>query len=175
MTRLPQPARLLWLIPLLALGGCSGGEEVTKQSIAQARKVWTRARIDDYDLDWTSSGTNNAYYHVTVRGGRVRQLEQVLPDGRSVELHPGKPEYFGVDGLFLTMAEEHAQLGTDRPFGQAKGSKAVLLFTPDPKYGYPRSYRRDVVGATLPVAIDVVKFVPNPPQAKSAHSPSSPQ
>ncbi|WP_074308354.1 hypothetical protein [Singulisphaera sp. GP187] len=166
ITRRPCSTRLLWLIPLLALAGCGGGEPVTKQSIAQARKVWARARIDDYDLDWTSSGTNNAYYHVIVRDGRVRRLEQVLPDGRTVELHPGKPEYFGVDGLFLTMAEEHAQLETDRPFGQAKGSKAVLLFTPDPKYGYPQSYRRDVVGAILPVAIDVVRFVPNPPQSQ---------
>ncbi|WP_406698756.1 hypothetical protein V5E97_07705 [Singulisphaera sp. Ch08] len=166
MTRLPRAIRLLWLIPLLAFAGCNGGEEVTKQSIAKARKVWSQAGIDDYDLDWTSAGTNNAYYRVTVRNGRVRRLEQVLPDGRTVELHPGKPEYFGVDGLFLTMAEEHAQLGTDRPFGQAKGSKAVLLFTPDLKYGYPRSYRRDIVGATLPVAIDVVRFVPNPPRSK---------
>jgi hypothetical protein len=154
------------VIPLLVLAGCGGGEEVTTQSLAKARKVWARARVDDYDLDWTSSGTNNAYYRVTVRNGRVRRLEQVLPDGRTVELHSARPEYFGVDGLFLTMAEEHAQLGTDRPFGQAKGSKAVLLFTPDPKYGYPRSYRRDVVGAILPVAIDVVRFVPNPPRAK---------
>ena len=68
--------------------------------------------------------------------------------------------------VFLTIADEYAQLGTDRPFGKAKGTTAVLRFTPDPKYGFPRSYRRDVVGATLPVAIDVVRFVPDPPRAK---------
>jgi hypothetical protein len=154
------------VIPLLVLAGCGGGEEVTSQSIAKARKVWARARVDDYDLDWTSSGTNNAYYRVRVRDGKVRTVEQVLPDGRTVELHPGEPRYYGIDGLFLTMADEYAQLGTDRPFGQAKGTTAVLRFTPDPKYGYPRSYRRDVVGSPRPVAIDVVRFVPEPPPAK---------
>ena len=169
MTRLPRSTRLLWLIPLLALAGCSGGEEVTKQSLAKARKVWTRAGIDDYDLDWTSSGTNRAYYRVTVRNGRVRSLDQVLPDGRTVALHSARPEYFGVDGLFKTIADEDAQREMDQPFGQAKGSKAVLLFTPDPKYGYPQSYRRDVVGAILPLAIDVVRFVPNPPRARPSH------
>ncbi len=103
-----------------------GGHETVDRPGTQGLDAGTDRRLRP-GLD--QFGHEQRYYHVTVRDGRVRQLEQVLPDGRSVELHPGKPEYFGVDGLFLTMAEEHAQLGTDRPFGQAKGSKAVLLFT----------------------------------------------
>ena len=102
-----------------------------------------------------------------MRGGAVRSVEQLLPDGRTVELHPGEPKYYGVDGLFLTIADEYAQLRTDAPFGQAKGTKAVLRFSPDPKYGYPRSYRRDVLGTPMAVAIDVVRFVPDPTAAKS--------
>lgn len=168
-TQTPSPSRLFWVFCiLLPLMGCSDGEVVTKQSLAKARSLWTRARIDDYDLDWTSTGTNNAYYRVRVRAKQVQTVEQVLPDGRTVELHPGEPRYYGIDGLFLTLADEYAQLGTDRPFGKAKGTTAVLRFTPDPKYGFPRSYRRDVVGSTLPVAIDVVRFVPEPPRAKPA-------
>ena len=169
MTHHLRATRLLLVIPLLALTGCSDGEPVTAQSLAKARKVWAQAGIDDYELDWTSSGTNNAYYRVRVRDGQVRTVEQLLPDGRTVELHPGEPRYYGVDGLFLTIADEYASLETDHPFGQPKGTKAVFRFTTDPKYGYPRSYRRDVVGATLPVAIDVVRFVPDSPQTKPSH------
>lgn len=164
--RLLRAPRLAWMVPLLVptLAGC-GGEDVTTESLARARQRWERAGIEDYTLEWTSSGRANAYYKVAVRGGRVRSVEQVLPDGRTVELHPGEPKYFGVDGLFLTIADEYAQLGTDAPFGQPRGTKAVLRFTPDPKYGYPRSYRRDLVGSPMPVAIDVVQFTPDPPRA----------
>jgi len=173
-------APLFWMAPLLtALPGCGGdGAPVTSQALAQARKVWAQARIDDYDMDWTSSGTNNAYYRVTVRDGKVRTLEQVLPGGqsRTVELRPDQARYYGVDGLFLTMADEYAALETDHPFGQAKGTKAVLRFTTDPQYGYPRSYRRDVVGSPLPLAIDVVRFVPKPnPKPEPESEPALPQ
>jgi hypothetical protein len=168
MTRLPRATRLIWVIPLLALAGCGAGEAVTSQSLAKARKTWARARISDYEMDWTISGTTNAYYRMSVRDGRVRTLEQVLPDGqsRTIELRPDQSRYYGVDGLFLTIADEYASLETEQPFGKPKGTKAVLRFTTDPKYGYPRSYRRDVVGSTLPLAIDVVRFVPDPPRAK---------
>jgi hypothetical protein len=159
---LTRSLRLSWIVPLLALSGC-GGENVTAESLARARQLWTKAGIRDYHLEWSCSGRNNAYYKVAVREGKVRSIEQVLADGRTIELHPGEPRYFGIDGLFLTIADEYAQLATDAPFGQAKGTKAVLLFTPDPTFGYPRRYRRDVVGAPLPVAIDVVRFEPDSP------------
>jgi len=162
-TRPLRAVRLAWIfrgLLLLALPACDRGEVVTDHSLAQARKLWTQAQISNYDLDWTSSGPNKAYYRVRVRDGTVQTVEQVLTDGRTVELHPGEPRYYGVDGLFLTLADEYAQLATDRPFGQPRGTTAVLRFTPDPRFGYPRSYRRDIVGSALPVAIDVVRFAP---------------
>jgi hypothetical protein len=139
---------------------------VTAESLAKARRLWARAGIHDYTLEWTSAGKASAYYKVRVRDDQVRTIEQVLPDGRLIPLHPGMPRYFGVDGLFLTMADDYAQLAKERPFDQPKGTKAVLLFTPDPTYGYPRSYRRDVVGAPLQMSIDVVRLTPDPPAAK---------
>jgi hypothetical protein len=145
---------------LAVIAGCSGGVPVTPESIAAARKVWTEAGIRDYDLEWTNSGTNQAHYYVTVRGGTVRKVESVAPDGRRFELHPGEPRFFGVDGLFLTMADELAQLNTDRPFGQPKGTRVVMRFTRDPKLGYPLSYRRDVLGTSQSVAIHVIRLVP---------------
>ena len=63
----------------------------------------------------------------------------------------------------MTIADELAQLGTSTPFGQPKGTKSVLRFTPDPELGYPRRYRRDVLGTPLALAIDVIRFEPSPP------------
>jgi hypothetical protein len=119
-------------------------------------------------LEWTASGPVDAFYRVAVRDGEVQSVEQVLHDGRAVTLHPGRPRYFGVDGLFLTIADDYAQLKQPTPFGRPKGTKAVLRFTPDPEYGFPRRYRRDIVGAPLAVAIDVVRFTPGKPRAAQA-------
>src|SRR5262249_3955311 len=134
----------LAMLPFCA--GCSGGQSVTPEAIAAARKTWAQAEVRDYDLEWTVTGMNTAHYFVTVRAGIVGKIESVAPDGRRFELHSNEPKYFGVDGLFTTIADELAQLKMDRPFGQPKGTKVVMRFTPDPKLGYPRSYRRDVLG-----------------------------
>jgi hypothetical protein len=145
------------------LASCAGGQPVTPDAIAAARKVWTEAGIRDYDLEWTAAGMNNAHYFVTVRGGVVRKVESVAPDGRRFELHPGEARYFGVDGLFTTIADDLAHLKLDRPFGQPNGTKVVMRFRPDPKLGYPRSYRRDVLGTSQGLAIDVIRLVPTGP------------
>ena len=161
------------VVMVTAFAGCSGGEPVTPEAIAAARKAWNDAGIRDYDLEWTSSGTNRAHYFVTVRGGVVRKLESVAPDGRKFELHPGEPRFYGVDGLFLTMADELAQLKTDRPFGQPKGTRVAMRFKRDPKLGYPLSYRRDVLGTSQSVAIDVIRS--DPPGAGTRLNPRKPR
>lgn len=161
----------VFMLGLLAAAGCGGGEEVTADSLGKARRLWERAGIRDYDLEWASSGIGNAHYHVAVRGGRVRSIQSVQPDGRLHDAHPAEPKFYGVEGLFTTMADELAQLRTAAPFGQPKGTKAILRFTPDPKLGYPRSYRRDVMGARMGLAIDVIRLVPDPPRIETGPSP----
>ena len=141
------------------LSGCSSGVVVTPESLAQAKQTWKAAGFPDYDLEWTAAGMTSAHYAVTVRGGSVRMVESVAPDGRRYELHPAEPGFFGVDGLFTTIADELAQLTVDRPFGQPRGTKVVMRFTPDPKLGYPRSYRRNVLGTPQGLAIDVLRLV----------------
>src|SRR5688572_2636022 len=142
----PAPAvRLALMLVLPALAGCAGGQDVTARSIRDARRAWDRAGIRDYDLEWTSSGLRSSHYRVSVRNGRVESIESIY-QGKAYPVRPAEPKYYGVDGLFLTIVDELAQLQTAAPFGQAKGTKAVLRFTPDPRLGYPRSYRRDVLG-----------------------------
>lgn len=161
--RLPMtswPVQLGISLVLSSTIGCSGGQDVTPEAIDKAKNQWKSVGIRDYDLDWVTSGPNNTHYIVKVRGNEVRQIESLLSDGRTVELHPGEPRFYGVDGLFLTIADELAQLRTDRPFGQPKGTKVVMRFKADRQLGYPLWYRRDVLGTTQSVSIDVLKLAP---------------
>ena len=168
----PERVWLQWLgmpITLAIVGaafGCSSGEEVTEQAIAQAKQRWITAGIRDYDLEWTLTGPNNAHYHVTVQAGQVSKIESQAPDGRRFEIHSPAPRYFGVDGLFLTIANEIALLKTDRPFNRPTGTKVVMRFQPDFELGYPRWYRRDVVGTSQAMTIEVIKLVPDSSNSK---------
>ena len=148
------------LAAIVLFARCSAGQPVTPEALAAARKVWEKAGIDDYDLEWMASGKMTAHYYVTVRGGKVRKIESIVPDGRRFEVHPAEPRFYGVEGLFTTIADELAQLKEPQPFGQPKGTKVVMRFTRDPKLGYPRSYRRNVLGTTQELAIDVIRLIP---------------
>ena len=160
-TRPAGAVRLALLLVLPMLAGCAGGQDVTPRSIRDARRLWDRAGIRDYDLEWTSTGLRSSHYRVSVRNARVESIESIY-QGKAYPVRPARPEYYGIDGLFLTIEEELAQLQTATPFGQAKGTKAVLRFTPDPQLGYPRSYRRDVLGTPQVLALDVTRFAPRP-------------
>jgi hypothetical protein len=156
---LPTLVILAWLG---SMAGCDRGQVVTPEAIAQAKSLWSAAGIRDYELDWSTTGPNNAHYIVTVKAAEVRKVEAIEPDGRRIELHPGSPRFFGVDGLFVTISDELAQLKTETPFGQPKGTQIVMRFRPDAKLGYPLWYRRDILGTSHAVTIDVNKLVPTP-------------
>jgi hypothetical protein len=153
---------LLWL--LIPIAGCGGGQDVTPESVRAARQIWDKAGIRDYDLDWSVSGRNNAHYVVSVRGGEVKTIDMIRPDGGKVALNPAKKQFFGVDGLFQTMDEELAVCSKqERPFDQPKGTKVIMRFQPDAKLGYPRWYHRDVLGTPATMAIDVNALTPVSP------------
>jgi hypothetical protein len=162
-----------WLVAtaaLLALAGC-GGEVVTDQSLQKARQRWDENGVRDYELEWTNSGPGSPHYRVTVHGGKVEKVVNVLPNGSTTPTRTNEPRYFGVEGLFVTIADDLAQLQTETPFGLPKSARAVLRFTLDSKYGYPKSYFRDVAGAPRAVAFDVVRFEPIPPSDASQRAP----
>jgi hypothetical protein len=146
---------------LIVAAGCGGGREVTSESVQAARQLWARAGIRDYDLDWSVTGPNNAHYFVTVRDGEVRRIESIQPDGRKVALRSAEPGMFGVDGLFKTMDRELAICSrAERPFDQPNGTRVVMRFKPDDKFGYPHWYHRDVLGTPASMAIDVRALTP---------------
>jgi hypothetical protein len=140
--------------------GCAGGQEPTSESIDQTKQLWAKSGIRNYELEWTVTGPTNAHYFVTVRHGEVRAVELVQPDESKVTLHPSDTRFYSVDGLFLTIANELAQLETDQPFGQPKGTRVAMRFKSDPKLGYPLWYHRDVMGTSQSIKIDVIQFTP---------------
>ena len=166
MNRSPRAAlsRLLIAVGIVVLtgttSGCGRGLEVTPEAIKEARQLWAKAGIRDYDLEWTVAGSQSNHYYVTIHGAEVRKVESIRPDGQRITLKPGDPRFYSVDGLFLTIADELAQLKTDHPFSQPKGTRVAMRFQPDPQLGYPRWYRRDVMGTSLSIAIDVIKLAP---------------
>lgn len=144
---------------------------MSTRALRGARQTWQSANVRNYDLEWTSTGQRTSHYLVYVRGGRVRSVRMVLSDPRQIkanhgqkiiEVHPGDPEAFGVDGLFRIIEEELDTAQDDEPFGARKGTRVLLKFTPDEALGYPRRYRRDVVGANRSVAIDVRRLETKP-------------
>ena len=152
--------RIAALVLCCLAAGCAGGENVSKDAMKLAKARWDKANVRDYQLEWTSSVPAGARYVVSVRDRKVVSLESVAPDGRRYPAKPADPSYYGVDGLFVIIADELAQLDLNTPFGHPKGSRTVMKFTPDPVYGFPLSYRRDVVGAPVALTIDVVRFEP---------------
>ena len=143
-----------------AVSGCAGGQQATPEALEQAKQLWAKAGIRDYELEWTVAGGQTNHYVVLVRNGEVRQIEAILPDGTRTSRKIPDNRYYSVDGLFRTIADELAQLKTDHPFDRPAGTQVVMRFKPDPKLGYPHWYHRDVMGTSLSIAIDVVKLVP---------------
>jgi Family of unknown function (DUF6174) len=158
----PRLRPRLWVSILaasLATGGCSGGQDVSADGINAARQLWSKAGIRDYELEYTTAPAHG-HFLVTVHGGEVQRVESIQPGGARVELHPGAPRYYSVDGLFVTIADELAQLEKPNPFEQPKGTRILMKFKTNPELGYPEWYRRDIMGASQSARIDVIKLTP---------------
>src|SRR5262245_53194989 len=111
--RRPGTRRLLTSMLALAglsLAGCSAGEAVTTRSLRASRQIWNKANIQDYNLEWTATGAQQAHYLVSVRSGRVASIRSLIRDregrARELDVHPADPSYYSVDGLFKTIERE---------------------------------------------------------------------
>ena len=142
--------------------GCGRGEPLGPRSLRKARETWLRSGIRSYDVEWTVSGPQTSgrvvHYRIAVRGGLPESVKVARDDGTWADVKTNKPEYFTIDGLFRTLEEEMDQLDASAPFGKPKGTSILLEFTPDDQFGYPRGYRRDVVGMKPGLSINVIKF-----------------
>ena len=160
MTTTRAVTNLCVLAVAVAVCGCGGGEDVNARSLGMAKRLWQRAGILDYDLEWSSSGAREGHYKVRVRKGEVTDIQSIAADGSTKPAHPGDPSYYGVDGLFRTIEADMDHCLDLVKAGADKGAHVLLRFWPDAELGYPRRYRRDVTGAVRPLEIDVIRFDP---------------
>jgi hypothetical protein len=151
----------LAILTACSAAGCSGGENVTTEKIAAARQLWAKAGIRDYNLEYTTAPAHG-HFLVTVRDGVVQKVEGFGPRGERNELHPAAPRYYSVDGIFITIADELAQLEQARPFDQPKGATIVMKFKTNAKLGYPEWYRRDIMGTSRSARIDILRLTQTP-------------
>lgn len=162
-------------VPLLMVmsAGCGdSGEPLEAARLQRDEALWNSKGPADYNLEWKSSSTrNNAVYRVYVRGGEVRSVRLVRPDGKAIALKPAEPGFYGVPGLFRTIREELAQSQLAQPFGQPQGTTVLLTVRTDPAYGYPTFYRRDIFGVNERMGLDVTRFEPSQAEIPPADPP----
>jgi Family of unknown function (DUF6174) len=143
-------------------------EPVTRERLNEARALWTRARIGNYDLDLETRGAQSGRYHVEVRGGH---LAGITRDG--VTADPAAGEYWTVDGLFQVIEEELD--AAEQPDSTAFGARSQVWLRAryDSQLGYPIRFVRVVKpptgpsttgyapsGASLGVEIQVQRLTP---------------
>jgi len=128
--------------------------ELTAADLAAAEARWQQSGCDDYDLTVQLSGRRSGVFKVRVRDGKS---VQVTLDG--ISPRRGTWETWTVPGQFETLGLEleNAADGTG-PFGAPPGATVVLRVQFDPELGYPREYRRSVLGTPLEISWEVTEF-----------------
>ena len=135
-------------VPWLFGGGL---DPVTQARLESARARWEHSGVTDYELVVEIFGAESGQYDITVRGGR---LEQINRNGEPA--NPAQGEYWTVDGLFRTIeAELHFkdQRTTAQPV--PAGSRIFLLGKFDVRLGYPRKFVRQITGTSRGIEIQV--------------------
>src|SRR5260370_18069157 len=89
----PSRTRLLLVVPLWAAVGCAGGEPVTPPAIARSKRTWEEAGIRNYTLEWTTTGPRYSRYRVTVRAGKVKRVDPLLPHALPIQCLPAHPTF----------------------------------------------------------------------------------
>jgi hypothetical protein len=128
------------LLMLPAVSGCTSRAPITTASREEARGLWGRSGVGNYDLEWIGSGGRSGHHLVYVRGGVVRQARLVHADGREELLDPVAASRCDVGALFELAA----------PVAGARGEFDALL-------GYPASYRSPTQ------RLEVIRLDPTPP------------
>jgi len=117
---------------------------LTNENLAEARKRWNSSEPADYDLDIKIGGLRAGSVHLEVRDGKVVAFER---DGRTPAARRTW-DVWTVPGQFEMLDLELAAASkTTGPFDASPGSRVVQFVEFDPQYGYPRQYRRFVLGS----------------------------
>jgi hypothetical protein len=122
------------LLPLVIWStGCAAADppRTPITSLAEARSLWQRAALRDYDFEyWTGGFDQSPLTRVSVRGGVVAGVQSLVPgsDARVVTEPDRLAKFRTIDGLFDRVARAQAGDEIEEHLGDA---------TFDPKLGFP--------------------------------------
>jgi hypothetical protein len=126
--------------------------QVTEESLAAAMARWDEHGPRSYRLELLVSGSRGGPVLVEVRDGEAVSLTR---DGRTPARHTW--EYWTVPGQFEAIELELTG-DPQAMFGVPSRSDVILRAEFDPQLGYPRKYQRHVLGKSLEIGWEAVRF-----------------
>jgi hypothetical protein len=170
-TAKPRPSWGRWFLLFAAIGSVASlimlvrtryGDptpEITGEAFSGARRRWREAGLKDYDVsvEVINSGRLEKY-DVAVRGGHA---ESASRNGAPLTNHRTF-ETWSVPGMFGTIdsdwqnVEKHLKHQAD-----ASTLQLTVKVEFDPKYGYPKRYRRIEWGSSREISWKVTRFEPH--------------
>lgn len=130
---------------------------LTAQSLAVAEQRWRDAGPKSYRLSVEILGRQPGVVELTVRDGEVTEMTR---DGRAPEQRRTWAAWTVPSQFDMLHLELEHEKNSEQGYGAPRGSQAIVKAEFDPKYGYPRRVRRQVLGANLDMEWRVTRFTP---------------
>ncbi len=129
--------------------------ELTAQSLQEARALWRSVGPANYDLEIEIGGPRAGFVLLKVREGKVTEMQRdgVSPKRRETWDVWSVPGQFDMLEIELTNAVDPVE-----KVGAKKGTRWRLRGEFDSQYGYPKRYRRLVVGPEVDISWNVRSF-----------------
>ena len=139
---------LIWLLVMAR----ESMPPLTARSLELAMDRWEQEGPANYDLELVLQGREQGSIELKVRGREPTAMKRngIVPQRRTWD-------YWTIPEQFAMIERELT--GDPRPlFGVDDRSQVILHAEFDPQFGYPRRYRRQVLGADQEIHWQIVKF-----------------
>lgn len=144
------------LLAVIAITGRDPFPRLTREALDAAVARWQQAGPANYDLDLVLAGAQTGNLHIEVRNGDVTQMTR---DGKA-PVQRRTWDFWSVPNQIAMMDEDLSAAEGDpqRAFGVADRGQIVLQAEFDPELGFPRRYRRQVLGTSNTIEWRVTAF-----------------
>jgi hypothetical protein len=151
-------AALVLLVLAIAWSRRDPLPRLTPEALTAAMGRWESVGPRDYDLELVLTGAQTGNIHIEVRGGEVTSMTR---DGHT-PVQRRTWDFWSVPNQIAMIAEDLASAAGDpqRAFGVSDRGQVVLQAEFDPALGYPRRYRRQVLGTNNSIEWRVTLFTP---------------
>lgn len=151
-------AAVVGLLLAIAITGRDPLPRLTRETLDAAVARWQKSGPANYDLDLVLTGAQTGNLHIEVRDGDVTSMTR---DGKA-PVQRRTWDFWSVPNQVAMMDEDLAAAEGDpqRAFGVADRGQVVLQAEFDPVLGYPRRYRRQVLGTSNTIEWRVTAFTP---------------